>query len=153
MSQYPPPAEQQLPPGSPLALEYATPTEPRVDLRRIAIWQCATTWSILAYMILIASLAALFNESDEIRRGHMVITAAAVLAFDACAVMLSLSVYRSAAGAIGAILTVVPLFGLFILVLINADATRILRRHGVRIGLTGAANLRDVPPLGQPPTP
>jgi energy-coupling factor transporter transmembrane protein EcfT len=51
---------------------------------------------------------------------------------------LSMRVYSTAVGALLAILTLVPLLGLIVLVMVNGKATKILRQNGHHVGLLGA---------------
>ncbi len=52
--------------------------------------------------------------------------------------LLSTQVYGTGLGMLMGCLTLVPGFGLFILVLTNGKATAVLRRNGVKVGLWGA---------------
>jgi hypothetical protein len=58
--------------------------------------------------------------------------------------MLALSVYNTAAGIVLGILTLIPVVGLLTLLVINGKATKILRAHGIHVGLLGA-NPKQVP--------
>jgi hypothetical protein len=155
MSQLPPPAEQPLPPVRPLALEYATPELRRVDLRAIAFRQRAVIGCILGYIVVAAS-GLVFPDNALglwLAQVQAVLEVILLIAGVVFAFMLSLAVYRNpAAGVVGGILMFFPVIGLLILVVINVDAIRIFRRHGVSVGLLGA-RLREIPPRGQTPTP
>jgi hypothetical protein len=52
--------------------------------------------------------------------------------------MLALSLYSTGAGIVLGILTLIPVVGLIVLLVINGKATNVLRRHGIRVGLMGA---------------
>ncbi len=52
---------------------------------------------------------------------------------------LSTLVYGFAAGLVMGLLTLIPCFGLFLLVLTNGIATATLRRNGIRVGFLGAS--------------
>lgn len=56
----------------------------------------------------------------------------------ALAFMLALKVMNAALGVLLGILTLIPLFGLISLLIINGKATSILRSHGISVGLLGA---------------
>ena len=146
-----PPPQQPYPPGvmPPATLGYATPLPARTDLRAIAVRQRAIMFCILAYLILVAAQFAMPQELRIIPSllAICVSIAAAVFVF-----MLALSVYNTAVGIVLGILTLVPLIGLIVLLIINAKATKILRQHGIRVGLMGA-NPRQIPAPGQMPTP
>lgn len=151
VSQFPPPQPPQVRPVAPLTLDYATSPLPRVDLRTIAIRQRAVICCILAYIVVAAS-GLVLPDVHALRLTQAVLEVILVIAGVVFAFMLSLSVYRDpAAGIVGGILMLFPLIGLFILVVINVDAIKILRRHGVRVGLLGAS-LRQIPSPGQVPT-
>jgi hypothetical protein len=148
--QFAPPPPQQFPPGmQPPTLGYATPVPARADLRAIAMRQRGIMYCILGYLVLVA---AQFAVPEQLRiipglLALVVSVAAAVFVF-----MLALSVYNTAAGVVLGILTLVPLIGLIILLIINARATKILRQHGIRVGLMGA-DPRQIPAPGQAPSP
>ena len=52
--------------------------------------------------------------------------------------MLALAVYNNATGIVLGLLTLIPLIGLIVLLIVNGKATAILRAHGIRVGLMGA---------------
>jgi hypothetical protein len=62
--------------------------------------------------------------------------------------MLALSLYNTATGVALGVLTLVPLVGLIVLLIINGKATNVLRDHGIRVGLMGA-RLSQIPSPGQ----
>lgn len=149
MSQLPPPAEQPSPPVRPLALEYATPELRRVDLRAIAVRQRAVIGCILLYIILAVSGLVIPSSNEFLWMAEAVLAFAIVIAASVLAFILALSVYSDpATGVLGGMLIFIPLIGLLILLVINHDATKVLRRHGVRVGMLGA-RLRDIPPREQ----
>jgi hypothetical protein len=148
--QFAPPPQQQFPPGmQPPTLGYATPVPARADLRTIAVRQRGIMFCILGYLVLVA---AQFAVPEELRIIPALLAVAVSVAAAVFVFMLALSVYNTAAGIVLGILTLVPLIGLIILLIINARATRILRQHGIRVGLMGA-NPRQIPSPGQAPSP
>jgi hypothetical protein len=148
--QFAPPPPQQFPPGvQPPTLGYATPVPARADLRAIAVRQRGIMYCILGYLVLVA---AQFAVPEELRIIPGLLALAVSVAAAVFVFMLALSVYNTAAGVILGILTLVPLVGLFILLIINARATKILRQHGIRVGLMGA-DPRQIPSPGQAPSP
>ena len=52
--------------------------------------------------------------------------------------MLAIAIYNTAMGIVLSILTLVPLVGLIILLIVNGKATGILRANGIKVGLLGA---------------
>jgi hypothetical protein len=94
-------------------------------------------YCILAYiglyviLILFRSTPALAGVVALCILGTMV--TAAVFIF-----MLSLSLYSVGTGIVMGLLTMIPLLGLLVLLIINGRATKILRDNGVRVGLLGA---------------
>jgi hypothetical protein len=123
-----------LPPPVPTPLNYAPPP-PRNDLRVIAVRQKAIMYCILGYIVLIIGQFALPAEVRifaTLLAGCVSITAA-VFVF-----MLALAVYNTGTGIVLGILTLIPLVGLIVLLVINSKATNILRAHGIRVGLMGA---------------
>jgi hypothetical protein len=128
-------------------LDYAAPLpRPRVDLRTIAIRQRRVIFCIPAYFL--ALIVQFVLPPDLITSGLFMIVmmiTAAVFVF-----MLALDVYGIVEGIIMGILAMVPLVGLIVLLLINNRATRLLRQHGIRVGLFGA-DMSQVPDRGQVP--
>jgi hypothetical protein len=120
-------------------LNYAPP--PSTNLRQVASRQRAIMLCILgyivAYVLIFVSPPALKIVFALVVLGLQI--TAAVFVF-----MLSLSVYNTAVGIVMGILTLIPIVGLIPLLIINGKATRILRAHGVHVGLLGA-NPKQVP--------
>ncbi len=121
-------------------LQYAPPpTGPNANLRKIAKQQRTLMYCILSEIfILLASM---------VLRGSLppILAILLYLAYVGIAVtatvyvfMLAISLYNVALGVVLGILTLVPLVGLLILLTVNGKATRVLRAHGVRVGLLGA---------------
>ena len=52
--------------------------------------------------------------------------------------MLSVRVYGTGMGIFLGLLTLVPLLGLLVLLIVNSKATKILKEHGIKVGLLGA---------------
>ena len=139
----------QFPPGQPpaqQALNYAQPPA-GVDLRTIAVRQRAIMYCILGYIVFIVAQFVLPPEIGwvaSLAALGMSITAA-VFVF-----MLAIALYSTAAGIVLGILTLIPLVGLIVLLIINGKATNVLRHHGVRVGLMGA-DPRQIPAPGTVP--
>jgi len=128
-----------MPPDSsqPNPLNYAQ--APRNDLRIIAVRQRAIMYCILANIALYVVVFAASAGNLPLVAGIAALGVFAVAITAAVFIfMLSLAVYNLAAGIVLGILTLVPLLGLLVLLMINSKATKILRAHGVRVGLLGA---------------
>lgn len=135
MSGFVPPSMPQQPPSPPQVLGYSTPQPVRGDLRAIAMRQKAIIYCILAYLLLVLSQFALPPEL-RILPGLAAIVVSitgAVFVF-----MLALSLYNTGVGIVLGILTLIPLIGLIVLLIINGRATNELRKHGIQVGFLGA---------------
>jgi len=130
MSQMPPPA----PPNTQQPLNYAAPTE-GVDLRAIAVRQRAIMYCILGYIVMILGQ---FLIPPGLRFVPAIIAMAVSIVAAVFVFMLALSLYGTGIGLLLGVLTLVPLVGLIVLLIINNKATLILRHHGIKVGLMGA---------------
>lgn len=122
------------PTAVPVQLNYAQPPA-RSDLRQIAVRQKAIQYCILGYFLSIALAIALPGPLKLIA-GLVLIGAAiagAVFVF-----MLAIAIYSTGAGIVLGILTLIPYIGLIPLLVVNGKATKILRAHGITVGLLGA---------------
>ena len=133
------------PPLQPQQLSYATPA-PRNDLRVIANRQRSIMLCILAYIILIVLQFAL---PPALRLFLGIAVLAVAITAAVYVFMLAMALYNTAAGIVLGILTLVPLVGLIVLLVINGKATTILRSHGIKVGLMGA-DMNQVPTAGPP---
>lgn len=127
------------PPLQPVALGYAPPQ--RNDLRMIAIRQKGVIWCLLGYLGAIALQWVLTPELAVL--GAVAAVAASVTAA-VFVFMLAITLYGAGAGIALGIVTLIPLVGLIVLLVINGKATRELRQHGIKVGFMGA-NLNQVP--------
>ncbi|HEY1922303.1 MAG TPA: hypothetical protein VGG44_06020 [Tepidisphaeraceae bacterium] len=123
------------PPDGPSQLNYLTPTSSGPDLRDIAGKQRAIILCILANLIAIVSQ---FMLPPAVR----VIVALLILGIGITATvfvfMLAMTIYSTAAGIALGILAIIPYIGLLPMLIVNGKATRILRQHGIKVGLLGA---------------
>ena len=104
-------------------------------------------YCILAYLALVLGQ---FLVPQEVR---IFVGLAALVASMAAAVfvwMLALSVYNTGTAIVLGVLTLIPLVGLIVLLIINGKATNILRAHGLKVGLLGT-DPSQLPPRGQGP--
>lgn len=137
MSYIPPPM-----PAKPL--NYAPPPG-RTDLREVAVRQRAIMLCILGYIVLLVLRFVVpppFNLFALLAAFAVSITAM-VFVF-----MLSVAIYNTGMGIFLGILTLVPLVNLIVLLIINGKATKILREHGIKVGLMGA-DTSQIPAPGQ----
>ncbi len=107
----------------------------RADLRSIAIYQKGILVCILIYLI---AVAAQFAVPRELRLILVIGVLGVVIAATVFVFLLSIKVYSTGVGVLLAILTLIPLIGLIVLLVINGKATGVLRRHGISVGLLGA---------------
>jgi hypothetical protein len=148
--QVPQPSPQATPPHPPLGyaqpLGYAPPP-PRNDLRTIAMQQKAIMYCILGYIVfVILQIALPFPLNLMATFGVL----AAMITGAVFVFMLALSLHNTATGIILGILTLVPLVGLIVLLVINSKATTLLRSQGIQVGLMGAKT-SQIPASGQLP--
>ena len=128
----------------PPPLAYATPGsgDPmRAKLRTIAIRQRVLIFCILGYIALVVmQLAVPPSVAFVVGLAAVGVSlTAAVFVF-----MLALTVYNTGIGIVLGILTLIPLIGLIVLLVINSKATGILRQYGINVGLMGA-DMEQVP--------
>ena len=127
MSQVPPPV-----------MPYQTPGRGEVtpaDVREVASRQRAIMLCILVYLIAVVCQFALpVTMRWVLGLGIFALgIVAAVFIF-----MLAIKLYSSGLGIVLGILTLIPVVGLIVLLIVNAKATRLLKAHGIRVGLLGA---------------
>src|SRR5262249_41671399 len=150
------------PPPQPLS--YARPVNLRGDLRTIAVRQKAIMYCILGYLLVgianvfvrasasppsspsslpsVPAVPALLSGILALLMVGATITAA-VFVF-----MLAIALYDTGIGILLGILTLVPLVGLIVLLIINSKATNALRQYGIKVGLMGAKT-DQIPQAGQ----
>jgi hypothetical protein len=126
-------------PGQPPALNYAP--QARNDLRVIAQRQKGVIFCILGYFLLVLSQ---FLLPPELRVVAMLAALAVSITAVVFVFMLSLALYGTGAGIVLGILTLIPIVGLIVLLVLNGKATNILKQHGVKVGLLGA-RASDIP--------
>jgi uncharacterized membrane protein len=132
MSQIPPPI-----PNRPLG--YATPSLPDLNLRKVAFQQRAIMLCILgAIFALVAGIFSIENHMPALGGAFYLIYLGVVVTGAVFIFMLSITLYNTAAGIILGILTLLPLIGLIVLLIVNSKATKTLRARGIKVGLLGA---------------
>jgi hypothetical protein len=122
------------PPPPPNPLNYAAPPG-GVDILAVAKRQRAILLCILSYLALVMLQFALPPNLRLVLAllAFVVSITGAVFVF-----MLALTVYSTGVGIVLGILTLIPIVGLIVLLVINGKATTILRQHGIQVGLLGA---------------
>ena len=123
------------PPLPPSTLNYATPQAAGINLRVVAIRQKAIMYCILAY---IASFVATFMVPPELQLVLWLVCMAASVAAAVFVFMLAIALFSPGVGVVLGILTLIPVIGLIILLIVNGKATNVLRAHGISVGLMGA---------------
>lgn len=129
--QRPPPPHPYPPPLQPL--NYAPPA--RNDLREIAKRQRAIMICILIYL---GAGIGQFILPPEVRPIVALAIFGVVITATVFVFMLAIALYNTGVGVLLGILTLIPLVGLIVLLIVNGKATNVLRAHGVRVGLLGA---------------
>jgi hypothetical protein len=147
MSNLPPPPQGGPPWPPPLhyasvPLNYAPPA--RNDLRQIAIQQKVIIYCILGYIVFGMLQFVLPQELKLI--GLLAIAAVGITA-TVFVFMLAISIHNTGLGIVLGLLALIPCVGLIVLLVVNGQATSLLRAHGIRVGLMGA-NTKQIPQAG-----
>ena len=107
----------------------------RDDLRSVAKCQKGILVCILIYLVAVFGQFALPPEIRPLVGFGVLIVGlvGAVFVF-----MLAIKVYGTGLGIVLGILSLVPLIGLIVLLVVNGKATGILKQNGINVGLLGA---------------
>ena len=107
----------------------------RDDLRSVARFQKGILVCILIYLIAVIGQFALPVEIRPIIGIGVLLAGigSAVFVF-----MLAMKVYGTGLGIVLGILSLVPLIGLIVLLIVNGKATGVLKQNGIKVGLLGA---------------
>ena len=105
----------------------------RDDLRSVARFQKGILVCILIYLIAVIGQFALPVEIRPIIGILLAGIGSAVFVF-----MLAMKVYGTGLGIVLGILSLVPLIGLIVLLIVNGKATGVLKQNGIKVGLLGA---------------
>jgi hypothetical protein len=133
-----PPLEPQFPGSTPTPLNYARPlpVHKRTDLRQIAVRQKAIQFCILGYLV---SVVLLFILPRPLRvLGAFGVLATVKITAAVFVFMLAMAIYGTALGIILGVMTLIPVVGLIVLLIVNGKATSLLRDDGIHVGLLGA---------------
>ena len=110
------------------------------DLRLIASRQKGVLYCILFYIL--GSLALFMLPPDMAILTGLLLGIVFVAAF-VYVFLLASKLYGAGVGVVLALLTLVPLVGLIVLLVVNQKATKILTENGVKVGFMGAHVPRD----------
>ena len=112
----------------------------REDLRSVAKFQKGILVCILIYFVVVIGQFALpVQIRPFVGLGVLAVgIAGAVFVF-----LLSIKIYGTGLGIVLGILSLVPLVGLVVLLIVNGKATGVLKQNGIKVGLLGA-NLSQV---------
>jgi hypothetical protein len=134
-------------PSQPQALNYAPPPA-RSDIRTIASRQKVLMYCILGYLALIGVRVAVMVNGTGLPVGASAMLSLAALGIALTATvfvfLLATATYNTGLGIVLGFLTLVPLIGLLILLMVNGKATSVLKQHGVKVGIMGA-RMEDIP--------
>lgn len=124
---------------------YQSPlTEPRAvgirsgnpaDLRNVARYQKGVLVCILVYILLIVSQ---FFVPESLRPLLAFVALGVVVAGTVFVFMLAIAMHSVGVGILLGLLTLLPCIGLITLLVVNGQATNVLRQNGIRVGLLGA---------------
>lgn len=122
------------PPDGSAQLNYLTPSS-GPDLRDIARKQRAVILCILVNLIVSVLMFTLPLNLRPI--AALLIFGIGITAM-VFVFMLAMTLYSMAAGITLGILAIIPYVGLLPMLIVNGKATKILRHHGIKVGLLGA---------------
>lgn len=130
------------PAASPSTNPYAAPQAPlatvdpqRDYLRSVAAGQKRVIFALATQLL---SSIVLVSVAPQLPLVAGIIAIVVGLTVAYLAISLSIKVYGPVQGTLLGILTLVPWFGLFFLLIINVRATGILNLHGIKVGFFGA---------------
>ncbi|MFW6146717.1 MAG: hypothetical protein ACOC7R_05225 [Planctomycetota bacterium] len=136
-SSRPPP----LPTVTPVPLPYARAQLRHEDLKAIAGRQRVIVLCFLIYLLgIVANIPLSVMATEAGRFMRMMVLVAAVVA-TVLVFLLARKIHNTALGVLLGILTLVPVVGLIVIMIVNLQATNILQAHGVKVGLMGAKDL------------
>lgn len=109
-----------------------TPGMPRENLRAIATRQKGVLVCLLVYIVAVVARLLLHQPA----LGYVV--GVAGVASSVFVFMLAIRLYGTGVGVLLGVLTLVPLLGLIVLLIVNGKATSTLKSHGIAVGILGA---------------
>lgn len=111
---------------------------PTLDLRKVAMQQRSIMYCILTEIAVLVAQFAVHSSMPVLGLLLSFIYLGIAVTGAVFLFMLAISIYNVALGVVLGILSLVPLLGLLILLMVNGKATKLLRSHGTRVGLLGA---------------
>lgn len=118
-----------------------TEMELHLRLRKIASAQRHVNVAVLLYFILLIAMFALpaFSDKPYLAGEFFVIAGSCMFIYGAISICRLAAVLRGTFRAIICVLGfLIPILGLLILISVNREATNILQRHRIKVGLLGA---------------
>lgn len=107
----------------------------REDLTSVATYQKIILYCILAYLCMVG---AQFAIPEEMRIYLALLLLPVGITATVGVFLLATKLYSAGPGLALGILTLIPCVGLIVLLIINAKATNVLKKHGIPVGLLGA---------------
>jgi hypothetical protein len=146
------PLGQQPAPATSPTLGYAAQQLPPIlNLKQVASQQRAINLCILGEIVaLVAQISAKQGGVPLLAMAISIVYLAVAVTGAVFIFMLAISLYNVGLGVVLGVLTLVPILGLIILLIVNGKATKVLRQHGIRVGLLGA-NPAAIPTQAFPP--
>lgn len=116
------------------------------DVESIAISQRQLIWCLLGQFAVAALVVPLWSVALSLGLLVAVFLFLLVAALQvACVFKLAVYCYGAAFGIVLGLFSLVPFFGLFVLLVINFKATSILKGHGLQVGMMGAKPAAQIP--------
>ncbi|MFM9960318.1 MAG: hypothetical protein ACKV2Q_03735 [Planctomycetaceae bacterium] len=110
------------------------------DLRAIAKFQKGILVCILAEILLLVLSGAAGQRMGPVFAFGFLAASVTATVF---VFLLAMKIYSTGIGVLLGILTLVPCLGLIVLLIVNGNATGVLQKHGIKVGLLGA-KLSDI---------
>jgi DNA-directed RNA polymerase subunit RPC12/RpoP len=108
---------------------------PVAELRQIALYQKAILLCILAYIVAVPTQ---FLIPAPLRPLLLIVVVPVLLTATVFVFLMAIKLYDVGLGVLLGILSMIPLVGLIILLIVNGKATSALQENGYRVGLLGA---------------
>lgn len=105
------------------------------DLKQIASYQKVILICILIYL---GGVVGQFLIPVEMRMALALVVLVVMLVATVFVFLLATKLYGAVAGILLGILTLIPLIGLLVLLIVNGKATQTLKDNGISVGLLGA---------------
>jgi hypothetical protein len=106
----------------------------REELKKIAVYQLGVCVCILVYLLGIVGMLTM----KSVIAPFAYLLLPVPIVFAVFVFLLAINLYGKGVGIFMGILTLIPFVGLFVLLVVNGQATRLLKAHGLKVGLLGA---------------